>query len=125
MRKCISAVAILAVGFVAGLSVKQLGVHAEAMGAGGGTPAGNGDVDGDGKYSITDAIYFLQWRFLADRRRLKIAMALRRDSLELESTTVYRHSMDRSWIATIPARFRSRTRPLSPVAHGRKVHRQR
>jgi hypothetical protein len=27
-------------------------------------PAGNGDVNGDGRYDVTDAVYLLTWRFL-------------------------------------------------------------
>jgi hypothetical protein len=50
--------------FVTGLLWKGVNVDAEVMGAGGGTPLGNGDVNGDGRYDVSDAVSFLQWRYL-------------------------------------------------------------
>ena len=64
MSKAVAISVSLSVAFVVGLSWKELVVHA---GGGGGTPAGNGDVNGDGEYDVSDAVYFLSWRFQGGR----------------------------------------------------------
>jgi len=61
VKKILVILVLLSVGFVGGVSWKELTAHA---GGGGGVPLGNGDVNGDGVYDISDAVYFLYWRFL-------------------------------------------------------------
>src|SRR6266511_2468776 len=42
------------------LGWKEVSVHAAG---GGGTPVGNGDVNGDGRIDLSDAVYTLTWLF--------------------------------------------------------------
>jgi hypothetical protein len=60
-RTVVVAMVFLAVGFLAGRLCHQAPVSAE--GQGGGTPSGNGDVNGDSSLNITDPIYLLQHLF--------------------------------------------------------------
>src|ERR1041384_2001923 len=52
--------AVLLAGILGILLKKEVVVHAAE---GGGAPAGNGDVNGDGKLDLTDAIYLLSHLF--------------------------------------------------------------
>jgi hypothetical protein len=60
-RLVVVAAVFLLVGFLAGRVWHQAPVSAQ--GQGGGTPSGNGDVNGDGSLNITDPIYLLQHLF--------------------------------------------------------------
>jgi uncharacterized protein DUF1566 len=66
MKKQVIAVGLLVnavlLVVVIGLLSKERMEVVNAAG-GGGAPKGNGDVNGDGKYSVTDAIYLLRWLF--------------------------------------------------------------
>jgi hypothetical protein len=58
-------IAIALVVNAAMLAANLLGIDVVVHAAGGGgVPLGNGDVNGDGAYDVSDAVYFLNWRFL-------------------------------------------------------------
>jgi hypothetical protein len=61
MKKFLAVVVLPAVGFALGVSWKETTAHAAS---GGGTPSGNGDLNGDGSIDISDAIYLLTSLFL-------------------------------------------------------------
>jgi hypothetical protein len=66
----------LVFGFVLGVSLRQQRVAADAGGAGGGSPAGNGDVNGDGQIDISDAVYILSRLFMSGPGIVKIECPL-------------------------------------------------
>jgi hypothetical protein len=68
MKKVLAVSVLLIIGFVLGVSWKEMAVHA----AGGGIPAGNGDVNGDGSIDISDAVYLLSSLFLGGKEPVQI-----------------------------------------------------
>jgi hypothetical protein len=57
---------LLGLGLLGALYGERLVVHADGdvEGRGAGTPAGNGDVNADGTYNLSDAVYILTWLFM-------------------------------------------------------------
>jgi len=63
VKKILTILLALNAALLAGILLKEKTVVVHAAG-GGGVPFGNGDVNGDGEYDISDAVYFLTWRYL-------------------------------------------------------------
>ena len=65
MKNCVKLLAVLCIGVFAGLLVKGIPIALEVSAGGIERPAGgqNGDVNGDTRLDITDAVYILRHLF--------------------------------------------------------------
>lgn len=70
MKKILAVSLVLNAALAACLCWKEVTAHAAG---GGGVPVGNGDVNGDGDYDVSDAVYYLSWRFLGGPAPVPIA----------------------------------------------------
>jgi hypothetical protein len=63
VKKLLAISVLLNLAFVVGMGLSWKELIAHAGGGGGGVPVGNGDVNGDGRIDISDAVYTLTWLF--------------------------------------------------------------